>query len=89
MDSMMEASMKVMNSDYIKIDHLDEINYPRWRDKMMFLLIASKITYVLNPNLMPIASPMADEDQTVMAERTKWKEDEVLCRGLFLDTLSD
>lgn len=55
----------------------------------MFPLTASKIAYVVNMNLMPIASPTTDEDPMVMAERKKRKENEVLYHGHISNTLPD
>lgn len=81
--------MKMMHSDFAKLDRFDGNNYKRWKDKMMFLLTALKIAYVVNPDTTPIPPPTSDEDPLVTGERRKRNEDEVLCRGHILNSLSD
>ena len=82
-------AFKVMNQDFMKLDRFDGTNYTHWKDKMMFFLTALKVAYVLDPNLpqIPVFSP--DETENVKEERTKRQEDELLCRGHILNTLSD
>ena len=83
------ASLKMMNQDFVKLDRFDGTNFTRWQDKMMFLLTALKVSYLLNPDLSPIAEPNDDDTEEVKAERKKREEDEVVCRGHILNTLSD
>src|SRR3954466_7658332 len=83
------SSIKVMNQDLVKLDRFDGTNYTRWQDKMTFLLTALKIQYVLDPDLPPIPEPTDDDSDEVKKERKKRKEDELLCRGHILNTLSD
>ena len=65
---------------------------------MRFLLTALKISYVLDPNLPPTEDPISTIDggqpsveqiERVQKERKKREEDELLCRGHILNTLSD
>lgn len=84
-----ETAFKVMNQDFMKLDRFDGINFTRWKDKMLFLLTALKILYVLEPNLSKISTPTPDESETVKAERNKREEDELLSRRHILNTLSD
>ncbi|KAK3037986.1 hypothetical protein RJ639_031573 [Escallonia herrerae] len=42
-----------MNQDFVKLDRFDGNNYARWKDKMMFLLTALRISYILDPELSP------------------------------------
>ena len=55
------SALKMLNHELVKLDCFDETNFSRWKDKKKFLLIALKLFYVLDPNLMlfPTAS---DED---------------------------
>ena len=56
---------------------------------MKFLLTALKLFYVLDPNLM-LFPPTSDEDTNeIKAQRKKREEDELICRGHILNTLSD
>ena len=55
---------------------------------MKFLLTALKLFYVLDPNLMHFP-PASDEDtDEIKAQRKKREEDELICRGHILNTLS-
>ena len=83
------SSIKVMNQDLVKLDRFDGTNYTRWQDKMTFLLTALKVHYVLDPDLQPIPEPTENDSEELKKERKKRKEDELLCRGHILNTLSD
>ncbi|KAK3024779.1 hypothetical protein RJ639_044940 [Escallonia herrerae] len=88
-----------MNQDLVKLDRFDSNNYARWKDKMMFLLTALRISYILDPNLLPPPEeprtsvegvpPDAEEFECVKKERKKREEDKLLCRGHILNGLSD
>ncbi|KAK3011183.1 hypothetical protein RJ639_011462 [Escallonia herrerae] len=88
-----------MNQDLVKLDRFDGNNYARWKDKMMFLLTALRISYILDPELSPPPEesrtstegvpPDAKEIERVKKERKKREEDELLCRGHILNGLSD
>ncbi|KAK3028626.1 hypothetical protein RJ639_038399 [Escallonia herrerae] len=88
-----------MNQDLVKLDRFDGNNYARWKDKMMFLLTALRISYILDPELSPPPEeprtsaegvpPDAEEFERVKKERKKREEDELLCRGHILNGLSD
>ena len=92
-------SLKLMNQDMVKLDRFDGNNFSRWQDKMKFLLTALKIFYILNPDLPPVPEePKPSEDGTlpdqatvddVRKQRKQRGEDELLCRGHILNTLSD
>uniref|UniRef100_A0A2N9HGJ4 Uncharacterized protein n=1 Tax=Fagus sylvatica TaxID=28930 RepID=A0A2N9HGJ4_FAGSY len=58
-------------------------------DKMKFLLTALKIFYVLEPNLQPIPDPTPEDTEQLKQQRIKREEDELVCRGHILNTLSD
>ncbi|XP_022715126.1 uncharacterized protein LOC111274619 [Durio zibethinus] len=56
---------------------------------MVFLLTALKMFYVLDPNLKPIPKPTPEDSDTIKATRSKREEDELVCRGYILNSLSD
>ena len=58
-----------------------------WKDKLMFLLTALKIAYVLDPSYQNFLNHR-DIDQ-VKAECNKHEEDEVVRKGHILNTLSN
>uniref|UniRef100_A0A2N9JAE7 CCHC-type domain-containing protein n=1 Tax=Fagus sylvatica TaxID=28930 RepID=A0A2N9JAE7_FAGSY len=80
---------KMMNQDFVKLDKFDGSNFIRWQDKMKFLLTALKIFYVLDPNLQPISDPTPQDTEQLKQQRIKREEDELVCRGHILNTLSD
>jgi len=50
-DSTFSTSFKVLNQEFVKLDRFDGTNFNHWTDKMMFLLTALNVAYVLNPLL--------------------------------------
>jgi len=92
-DSRSSASFKVLNQEFVKLDRFDGTNFNRWKHKMMFLLTALSVAYVLNPLLETI--PKVSQDATpeekakVTDLKKKRQEDEFVCRGHILNTLSD
>ncbi|KAK3027490.1 hypothetical protein RJ639_040291 [Escallonia herrerae] len=88
-----------MNQDLVKLDRFDGNNYARWKDKMMFLLTALRISYILDLELSPPPEEprtsvegvpaYAEEIKRVKKERKKREEDKLLCRGHILNELSD
>ena len=73
----------------VHLDRFDGTNFTRWKVKLFFLLTVLKIAYVLDPNLEPIPEPTDNELEERKAERKKRADDEVMCRGHILNTLSD
>uniref|UniRef100_A0A2N9HUD7 Retrovirus-related Pol polyprotein from transposon TNT 1-94-like beta-barrel domain-containing protein n=1 Tax=Fagus sylvatica TaxID=28930 RepID=A0A2N9HUD7_FAGSY len=84
-----KMAYKMMNQDFVKLDKFDGSNFIRWQDKMKFLLTALKIFYVLDPNLQPIPDPTPEDTEQLKQQRIKREEDELVCRGHILNTLSD
>ncbi|XP_019259111.1 PREDICTED: uncharacterized protein LOC109237276 [Nicotiana attenuata] len=56
---------------------------------MIFLLTALKILYVLDPQLLALPEPTAEDSDEVKATRKKREDDELLCWGHILNTLID
>ncbi|KAK2998378.1 hypothetical protein RJ639_022884 [Escallonia herrerae] len=83
------AAFQVMNQDFMKLDRFDGTNFTRWQDKMMFLLTALKVQYVLDPNLPPLPEITDNDSDETKAARKKREEDELVCRGHILNALSD
>ena len=92
-DSTSSASFKVLNQNFMKLDCFDGMNFNRWKDKMMFFLMALNVAYVLNPLLETIPEVSQDatpeEKAKVVYLKKKHQEDEFVCRGHILNTLSD
>ena len=87
----MEAEKNVASflNPNVHLDRFDGTNFTRWKGKLFFLLTVLKIAYVLDPNLEPIPEPTDNELEERKAERKKRADDEVMCRGHILNTLSD
>ncbi|KAK3043089.1 hypothetical protein RJ639_001204 [Escallonia herrerae] len=83
------AAFQVMNQDFMKLDRFDGTNFTRWQDKMMFLLTALKVQYVLDPNLPPLPEITDNDSDETKVARKKREEDELVCRGHILNALSD
>jgi len=56
---------------------------------MKFLLTALKLFYVLDLNWMPFPTVSDEDTDEIKAHRKKQEEDELICRGHILNTLSD
>uniref|UniRef100_A0A2N9HA68 CCHC-type domain-containing protein n=1 Tax=Fagus sylvatica TaxID=28930 RepID=A0A2N9HA68_FAGSY len=56
---------------------------------MKFLLTALKIFYILDLNLQPIPDLTPEDTEQLKQQRIKREEDELVCRGHILNTLSD
>ena len=56
---------------------------------MKFLLTALKLFYVMDPNLMPFPTASDEAIDEIKAQRKRHEEDELICRGHILNTLSD
>ena len=67
----------------MKLDRFDGTHFNRWKDKMMFLLTALNVAYVLNPLLetIPEVSQAATHEEKVKVADLKKKrqEDEFVC----------
>ena len=83
------TTLKMLNHELVKLDCFDGTNFSWWKYKMKFLLIALKIFYVLNPNLMSFPTTSDEDSDEIKAQRKKWEEDKLICRGHILNTLSD
>ncbi|RVW95654.1 hypothetical protein CK203_031529 [Vitis vinifera] len=82
-------TIKIMNQDLMRLDRFDGSNFTKWQDKVRFLLTALKIFYILDPTLAPLPEPKENDKPQVVAARKKREEDELICRGHILNTLSD
>ncbi|KAL0285640.1 UNVERIFIED_CONTAM: hypothetical protein Sangu_2770700 [Sesamum angustifolium] len=56
------SGIKMVNQEFVKLNYFDGTNYPRSKDKMMFLLTFLKIAYVLDVN-HPATEPQEEAIQ--------------------------
>jgi len=84
----MNSSVKVAKDVKIQLDRFDGTNYTRWMDNMIFMLTSLKIYYILDLNLSALPEPQEDKSAIIKTARVKHEEDEVLCQGHILNTLT-
>ncbi|GJX73673.1 zinc finger, CCHC-type containing protein [Tanacetum coccineum] len=84
---MVVAAMKHMASNFSKLDKFEGVDFRRWQKKMHLLLSSMSVVYVLTT---PIPEDGGD-DATVeqIRKRTKWDNDDYVCRGLILNGMSN
>ena len=83
------SALKMLNHELVKLDRFVGTNFFRWKDKMKFLLTALKLFYVFDSNLMPFPTSSDEDTDEIKAQRKKREENELICRGHILNTLSD
>ena len=84
-----EKSLTSFLNPSVHLDRFDGTNFTRWKGKLFFLLTVLKVAYVLDPKLEPFPEPREDDTEVVKAARKRREDDELMCRGHILNTLSD
>ncbi|KAH9725877.1 hypothetical protein KPL70_008036 [Citrus sinensis] len=84
-----EKSLTSFLNPSVHLDRFDGTNFTRWKGKLFFLLTVLKVAYVLDPKLEPFPEPREDDTEVVKAARKHREDDELMCRGHILNTLSD
>ncbi|GKV30219.1 hypothetical protein SLEP1_g39058 [Rubroshorea leprosula] len=85
----LNVNIKLLNPDVVRLDRFDGTNYMHWKDKMTFLLTTRKVSYVLDPKLQPIPAPKENDSEGVKNARLKREEDELICHGHIINSLTD
>ncbi|KAL0445977.1 UNVERIFIED_CONTAM: putative mitochondrial protein [Sesamum latifolium] len=67
-----------MTAKFSKLDKFEGVDFRRWQKKMHFLLTTLKAVYVLST---PLPDYMVDETVEQIRRRSKWKNDDYICRG--------
>ncbi|RZC12309.1 hypothetical protein D0Y65_012211 [Glycine soja] len=75
-----------MISKFAKLDKFEGQDFRRWQKKMHFLLTTLKVVYVLST---PMPVFMEDETLDQTRKRSKWENDDYICRGHILNGMSD
>ncbi|CAM8981737.1 unnamed protein product [Rhodiola kirilowii] len=80
------ASVREMIANFGKLEKFEGVNFRRWQRKMHFLLTTLKVIHVLST---PI--PVVSDDAPIEAirKRSKWENDDYICRGHILNGMSD
>ena len=75
-----------MTSKFAKLDKFEGQDFRRWQKKMHFLLTTLNVVYVLST---PMPVYMEDETLDQTRKRSKWENDDYICRGHILNGMSD
>ncbi|KAL0456167.1 UNVERIFIED_CONTAM: hypothetical protein Slati_0955900 [Sesamum latifolium] len=78
----MAESVKEMTAKFSKLDKFEGVDFRRWQKKMHFLLTTLKVVYVLST---PFPDYMVDETVEQTRRRSKWENDDYICRGHILN----
>lgn len=69
-----------------KLDKFEGHDFRRWQKKMHFLLTNLKVVYVLST---PMPELLEDDTVEAIRRRSKWENDDYICRGHILNGMSD
>ena len=83
---MADLSSKDMTTKFTKLEKFQGNDFRRWQKKMHFLLTTLKVVYVLRT---PMPEIMMDETLEITRRRSKWENDDYICRGHILNGMSD
>ena len=83
-------SLIEMSSKFSKLDKFEGMDFRRWQKKMKFLLVTLRVGYVLNTPMPEKLFGDGDVETAVSARaRSKWENDDFICRGHILNGMSD
>ena len=83
----MVAAIKHMAANFSKLEKFEGVDFRRWQKKMHFLLSSMNVVYVLTTSIPEDHGDDATMEQ--MRSRSKWENDDYVCRGLILNGMSD
>ncbi|XP_052621692.1 uncharacterized protein LOC128127281 [Lactuca sativa] len=78
-------SMKDMTSNFDKLNKFEGQDFRRWQKKMHFLLTTLKVVYVLSTPMSVLPESVEDEPLEATKRRSKWENDDYICRGHILN----
>ncbi|GJR73898.1 zinc finger, CCHC-type containing protein [Tanacetum coccineum] len=81
------AAIKHMASNFFKLDKFEGVDFRIWQKKMHFLLSSMSVVYVLTTPIPEDGSDDAIVEQ--IRKRTKWDNDDYVCRALILNGMPD
>ncbi|CAM8934161.1 unnamed protein product [Rhodiola kirilowii] len=80
------ASVREMTANFRKLEKFKGVNFRRWQRKMHFLLTTLKVVHVLST---PITKASDNALIDAIRKRSKWENDDYICRGHILNGMSD
>ncbi|GJT54513.1 zinc finger, CCHC-type containing protein [Tanacetum coccineum] len=78
----MATTMKHMAANFSKLDKFEGMDFSRWQKEMHFFLMSINVVYVLSK---PIPNNGDDATMEQMRKRSKWKNDDYVCKSLILN----
>ncbi|XP_052622725.1 uncharacterized protein LOC128128009 [Lactuca sativa] len=82
-------SVKDMTSKFDKLNKFEGQDFRRWQKKMHFLLTTLKAVYVLSTPMPVLPESVEDEPLEETRRRSKWENNDYICRGHILNGMSD
>ncbi|CAM8923485.1 unnamed protein product [Rhodiola kirilowii] len=79
------ASVREMTANFEKLEKFEEVNFRRWQKKMHFLLTNLKV-HVLSTLILAVSDDASIE---AFRKRSKWENDDYICRGHILNGMSN
>ncbi|XP_021736275.1 uncharacterized protein LOC110702840 [Chenopodium quinoa] len=78
--------MKELTTIFVKLKKFDGVEFRKWKKKMYFLLTSLNVAYVIST-----PRPNEHENETLesVRERSKWDNDDFICRGHILNGMED
>nr|GEW66011.1 zinc finger, CCHC-type [Tanacetum cinerariifolium] len=80
---MVDAAIKRMASNFVKLDKFKGVGFRRWHKKMHFLLFSMSVVYVLTNPILEDGGDDATVEQ--IRKRAKWDNRDYVRRGLVLN----
>ncbi|GKC44084.1 hypothetical protein Tco_1061806 [Tanacetum coccineum] len=80
------STVKEMTTNFGKLDKFEERDFRRWQKKMHFLLKTLKVVYALTTLMSELVE---DDTMEAIRRRSKWENDDYICRGHILNGMSD
>ncbi|GKB63761.1 zinc finger, CCHC-type containing protein [Tanacetum coccineum] len=83
---MARSIVKEITTNFWKLDKFEGHDFRLWQKKMHFLLTTLKVVYVLTTLMTEL---LEDDTVEVIKRRSKWENDDYICRGHILNGMSD
>ena len=80
------TSVKELTSNFTKLETFVGVDFRRWQKKMKILLITLNVAYVIST---PRPKESKNETLEQARKRTKWDNDDFICRGHILNGMND
>ncbi|XP_050908069.1 uncharacterized protein LOC127121657 [Lathyrus oleraceus] len=80
------STVKEMTTNFGKLDKFQGQDFRRWQKKMHFMLTTLKVVHVLST---PIPELLEEDTVENLRRRSKWENDDYICRGHILNGMSD